>query len=317
MTALETPPQGGRADPVIDLRHPGTPNVAFATSVDDTPSGPRRKRRSIGYRIGRVTVLVVLALVGIVVIDIVLGSVAHTERQRHLADEFSEREGAADLRSGDASAVIQAPDIGLNQVVIEDATAAHLRGGPARRLDSAVPGEGNTVVMARSSRFSGPFDRLDELAEGAVVALQTRDGGVVEYSVTSVEKVDASDVDLSDDGDTRLTLVTSNGGPLSDSRLVVVAEPVGAAEGEPVEGEAAESSEGESSAGQELGVDLRGNSLLVMLAGLVLMAIGALATWKLRGRYSPLTIAVVGGPVAAVGLALFLFHLDGLLATTY
>lgn len=315
MTALETPPQGGRSDQVIDLRSTEAPSAQSVgeapvdeAAVDEAPTGRRRPRRSIGQRIGRVALVVLLAVVGVLVVDIVLGSVAHTERQRHLADEFRQRDGAADLRSGDGSSVIQAPDIGLNQVVIEDATAAHLRGGPARRLDSAVPGEGNTVVMGRSSRFSGPFDRIDELAEGDLVALQARDGGVVEYAVTSVTKVDGSDIDLSDDGDSRLTLVTSAGGPLSDRRLVVVAEPSASSPG---------AADAPADREQDVVLDLRGGALLAMLGGLVVVALGALAVWKLRGRYSPLTIVAVAGPALALGLVLFLFNLDGILPTTY
>lgn len=336
MTALEVPPHEDPTAEVIDLRQSGLPTGAAAPGTagpDSADSGPadtepaRASSPADRFRGRRIVLAVLLALIGIVVVDIVFGSVAHTERQRHLADEFRERDGAADLRSGDASSVIQAPDIGLNQVVIEDATAAHLRGGPARRLDSATPGGGNTVIMGRSSRFSGPFDHLDDLAEGNLIALQSRDGGVVEYEVSSIERIAGDETEvLRDDGTPRLTLITSSGGPLSSRRLVVTATPVGVepAADDPADDPAEErdvapdASEGRDGAAEPpLGFDLREGGRILLLAGLVVMALGGVVAWELRRRYSPLTIVAVAGPAVALGLALFLFNLDGFLPTTY
>ena len=130
---------------------------------------------------------------------------------------------------GDPAFVLQAPSIGLNEAVVLGSTNDLLRGGPGQRADSAPPGTGNTVVMGRSHRFGHPFGRLAELAAGDKVALRTRDGRVYTYKVTRIRTVSSDDTRvLQAAGPTRLTLVTSAGGPLDGARRVVIAAADGA-----------------------------------------------------------------------------------------
>lgn len=308
---------------VIDLRNAqeGRTMVDSTTHVEapEHPDGPgiephdgdakMRRRR-------RVIVLVLLALVALVVVDLVVGAATHAEHQRHLAAEFSEPLAEPDI--GDASFVLQAPAIGLNEVVVEGAAAAQLRGGPGRRLDSMVPGEtGNTVIEAHSVRFGGPFDDLQTLKGGNHIYLRSRAGEVTAYKVTKVRVVGSGDVKyLAATGPSRLTLVTSAGGPLDGRRVIVTAAADDVAE----EGEdtSATPAATPDDKGEEPTYDVRGiGGAVLVLAGLGLVTVGVLGATSLRREYSLGSVVVVAGSSIALGVILVLFNISAVLPTTY
>ena len=53
------------------------------------------------------------------------------------------------------------------------------------------------------------------------------------------------------------------------------------------------------------------------LAGLVVLALGAVAISELRRRHPTATVVVVAGPAIALGLTLVLFNLDAFLPVSY
>ncbi len=302
-------------NPVVDLRDEPGAVTAPTPSVPQPFDTPRVETAPSVQSRGRLVVLIVLAsIIGLIGVDIVAGSVAGNERQRHLADIFAEPK--ADLVPGDPSMVIQSERIGLNHIVVEGSSAQRIRGGPGRRLENPPPGGGgNTVIFGRSERFGGPFGQLSDLVAGDRIVLQARGGqATYAYKVTKVAKVPSGDTDVLDpEGAPRLTLVTSAGGPLDGRRLVVVA----AADGDQTPPPGIEVAE--FSAPEKVGpFDQRsGGGMLLLLAGVAVVVIGIVGANELRVRYQPATVVAVAGPAIVLGVALILFNLDVFLPTTF
>lgn len=131
---------------------------------------------------------------------------------------------AADLDAalGEPVAYLEIPAIGLRQVVLEGTTSGTLATGPGHRRDTAFPGlAGTSVVMGRSALFGGPFGRIAKLDEGDVVTVTTG-AGVVEYRVIGVRRSGEPVPPPLKAGGGRLVMVTSDGGALVPSGVVLV-----------------------------------------------------------------------------------------------
>jgi sortase (surface protein transpeptidase) len=317
-------------DELIDLRDPVDPSSPEAAPEEPETSDHGRPLRKL-------VLLCVLAFVGLLVVDKVLGSAVHSQHQTHLASEFGDP--LAEFEPGDAYAVLQIPSLGFNQVVAEGASIAELRGGPGRRLDStdltdpdqAEAENGNTVIMGTSTRFGGPFEKLADIEAGKSIYLQTRAGMVHKFKVTSVDRAGDGDIDaLAVDGPRRLTLVTSAAGPLSGDRVVVTALPdVGSEELEESSADA-EVSESDVSVGvgsaaaaieegevpQTFDVRSLGDWVL-LICGIGLIAVGIIAWGGLRGRYRFGTVAIVAGSSLSLGVVLLLFNIAVIVPSTY
>jgi len=321
-------------DRVIDLRdstdstEPTAADRSDAGTEPEVEEGPNRSDHEPSRTARAIVVLVLLGLVALLVADMVIGAATHAEHQRHLASEYGERQ--ADLAVGDASYVLQIPSVGLNEVVVEGASPTELRGGPGRRLDSAVPGEpGNTVVQGTSVRFGGPFGPLEDVVAGKTIYLRSRSGEVFRYKVTKVQKAADDDQKFLDvDGPDRLTLVSSSSHPLSGERRVVIAvpdtgvaqeeEPAVDTEGADGAEPAAASAASEQADGPVRVYDVRGlGQTVLLLCGLALMAIGLVAASGLRRRYRVSTVAVVAGSSVALGVVLISFNISAFIPTTY
>ena len=312
---------------VIDLRNADQGRVMTdsTTHVEgpEHPSGPglephtgdatmRRRRRII--------VLVLLALVALVIGDMIVGAAAHAEHQRHLAAEFVEP--LTEPLVGDASFVLQAPAIGLNEVVVEGSSATELRGGPGRRLDSVVPSDpGNTVIEGTSVRFGGPFADLRDLKGGNSIYLRSRGQEVTAYKVTKVRVVGSGDVKyLAASGPSRLTLVSSSGRwPLDGHRVIVIATADDVVtEGEDSSAEPAAPPAVIADEQEEPTYDVRSlGGALLLLSGIGLVAVGVVGATGLRREYSLGSVVVVAGSSIALGVVLIFFNISAVLPTTY
>lgn len=61
-------------------------------------------------------------------------------------------------------------------VVVEGVTVADLKKGPGHIPGTALPGDvGNVVLSGHRTTYGAPFERLDELAVGGLIVLETRD----------------------------------------------------------------------------------------------------------------------------------------------
>lgn len=271
------------------------------------PAGAPSDRRS-----GRAAVVAgVVALLVLVLLVVFLLPLAAGQRQQQRVDQYVEP--SPTFEPGEPAFVVQIPAIGLNQVVVSGSEPAELRGGPGWRNGTASPGQGNTVVLGRSTLWGAPFGRLEDVPAGSVISVRTIDGRVYRYRVDRVRTVDDDDeAPMRQSGPKRLTLVTSAGGPFDTDRVVLVAGIAGRPPAVP------EDYEADVQRGDPGPYDDRppGDALL-LVSGVMVAALGVWGALAFRGRRSFLAIALVAGPTIALGIVLVLFHLDAFLPTTF
>lgn len=305
-------------DPVAPPVVPPGPGAADGPAPFDPepqvePEGSESASESERRNGGRAAVLGVLAgLLLFVMLVVFLLPLAAQQRQQHLRDEY--RDPAPTVANGEAALLLQIPVLGLDQVVTRGAEPAQLQGGPGWREGSAPPGQGNTVILGHSTLWSYPFGNLSDLQGGARIFLRTRDDRVYLYKVTKVEQVDADATEVMQaSGPTRLTLITSAGGPFDSRRTVVQATAAGR------QPEVPDDQRVPVSDTKQLGAfdERPPGGALLLLAGFLLVAVGVVAARDLRTRYSVGVAVLVAGPAAALGVVLVLFHLDAFLPITY
>jgi sortase A len=116
------------------------------------------------------------------------------------------------------------PKIDLNQVVVEGVGVPELKKGPGHYPSTPLPGRpGNAGVAGHRTTYGAPFGRLDELAAGDSIEVETLEGAFT-YRVTEVTVVspDQRSV-LYPTSDSRLTLTTCHPKYSASRRLIVVA----------------------------------------------------------------------------------------------
>ncbi|KLR61897.1 sortase family protein, LPXTG-site transpeptidase [Actinobacteria bacterium IMCC26207] len=318
---------------VIDLRpdpdetEPSSVDFANLDS-DQTDEVDQAVDPAASLKRRRIILAVIASLVVLVAADAVIGAAVHAEHQRHLAAEFAIP--TEELAVGDAAFVLQIPALGINEVVVEGASASELRGGPGRRLDSVQPGDsGNTVIQGHKTRFGGPFGQLKDLKGGNSIYLRSRSGEVTVYKVTKVRKVGSDQVKyLEFEGPNRLTLVSSAGGPLDGSRVVVTAaaddlsltsENAGDTAGKDgAAAEAAPTASAEDEGAPIQTYDVRGlGGAVLLLTGIGLIAVGILVGFDLKKKYGWGAVLLVAGSSVALGVIVLLFNISMVVPTTY
>lgn len=116
-----------------------------------------------------------------------------------------------ELAIGAPVSLLEIPDIGLRQVVVEGTTGTALFDAPGHRRDTPLPGqEGVSIVMGRRASFGGPFARLAELEPGAAIQV-TNGQGVFDYRVTGVRREGDPVPPPAARGEGRLVLATADG----------------------------------------------------------------------------------------------------------
>ncbi len=118
---------------------------------------------------------------------------------------------------------ITIPKIGVDQVVLEGSGPETLQFGPGHYIATANPGDkGNCGIAGHRVTYTHPFNRLDELAKGDMIILETVDY-IYEYQVENMMVTDPSDVsNLQPTTDPRVTLTTCNPKYSAKTRLNVV-----------------------------------------------------------------------------------------------
>ena len=108
---------------------------------------------------------------------------------------------------GDPIARIAIPSIGLDAIVAEGATAGVMRRAPGHLPASATPGEtGVAIITANRFGFGSFFLRLDRLSVGDKIVTQSAVGRTT-YTVTQIDVVPASQMDLSTDSTDRVLML--------------------------------------------------------------------------------------------------------------
>lgn len=203
------------------------------------------------------------------------------------------------LKAGTAIAFLEAPTIGLREVVREGTAAGVLFDGPGHRRDTPFPGQvGTSVVMGRRASYGGPFDRLAELVKGDRIIVTTSQG-TFEFEVLGARYEGDPAPAPVDRGSSRLVLATAAGTPfIPEGVLRVDADLVG----QPVVGPAPlYSSSSLPSADAAMGSDYSTLwALALWIQGLGVLSVAVVVSWHRWGR--PQTWIVFTPALTLVGL---------------
>jgi sortase A len=290
------------------------PSVGPVTEPRQTvPKGSSIDTRRV-VRIGLTTV--VAAGLMLLLWLVVLSGLMHSRTQRALEQRFAVEllDGTAPVNQpiapGTPIALIEAPSIGLREVVVEGSRSRQLAGGPGHLRTSALPGQpGVSVIFGRSTAYGGPFSRLGQLEVGDALEVTTGQG-IVSYRVSSVEAYSGTDAAAFNSPANALLLVTAHPRLIGSGRLVALAEPDG-----PLHPRGAQVVQ-PAATNDELG--LEGSSLaavgLLVWLEVLLLAIGVTALLAFRWRAWPTWVIAV--PVIAATSWLTIEYLSLLLPAT-
>ncbi|MEN9740077.1 MAG: hypothetical protein RLZ72_343 [Actinomycetota bacterium] len=125
------------------------------------------------------------------------------------------------VEPGTPVALLSAPDINMNVVVVEGTSSTELMSGPGHRRDSPLPGQaGTSVIYGRQFSYGGPFGRIGELEIGSTITVTTGQGKST-YSVYDI-RYSGDPLPESASSGGRLTLVSAAGIPLMPNTVVRV-----------------------------------------------------------------------------------------------
>lgn len=136
------------------------------------------------------------------------------------------------LRPGAPVAILEIPDLGMKEVVVEGTTSTVTQSGPGHKRDTVLPGQpGTAVIYGRQAAFGGPFGQLEILQPGMIIVATTGQGPA-EYRVVGVRRPGDPLPPPVEAGQGRLTLVTAMGPRFMptdllrvDAELVTPAQP--------------------------------------------------------------------------------------------
>ncbi len=209
-------------EPVVGAGSPGVDTDATELDAQPFDAGearsprvvtePARERRPprppLAFTPRRVIVAAVVWLLstGIAVVLVLYGVgplLQKRDQRQLLADyrtEIREAAGAENSFSevevvttapatGDPVAILDIPDLQLQQVVVEGVSPQQTRRGPGHVPGTAGPGQpGNSAIVARHAAFGGSFGNLGDLERGDEVLVTTTQGPSV-YEITEVRTV--------------------------------------------------------------------------------------------------------------------------------
>lgn len=204
------------------------------------------------------------------------------------------------LAIGTPVALIEIPEIGLEEVIVEGTTPGALLDGPGHRRDTPLPGQvGTSIVMGRRAAFGGPFGGIRRLDAGDDIRVTTGQGVFV-FEVIGVRREGDPVPPPLEPGGARLVLATADGRAfVPDGVLRVDADLQGDAVGGPARVYTADSL---PDAERFMGTDTSTLwAFALWLQALIALAIGAVWSWHRWGRAQ--TWVVFLPPILLVGLA--------------
>jgi sortase A len=293
-----------------EVAGPVAPRAPFPSAHRgaDTHQGAVAGLRSSGYVVSMALFLVAALALGFVANLVVVSPLEHQVSQTKAFNllRYELAQGTAPIGPRDAAhkllalgtpmAVLDIPSIGVREVVGEGTTSAVLMAGPGHERSTVFPGgAGTSVILGRAAAYGGPFGRIHELRNGALIKVTT---GVGTSTFRVVDRRTAGDViPHLVQGGARLTLATAAGPDFVPAGVLwvdanLVGSPLAASK--PVV---------HSLTGSErpLGIDISSLWLLALwLGALVLILGGAFWTWHRRGHARAWII--FSAPVAVVSL---------------
>jgi sortase A len=191
---------------------------------EQPPQAEQPKADRIGMWIAGVSLTVLGALMLGFLADVwVIGSLRHSRDQqveyaafRYALADASAPVGPLDVNGkvvaiGTPVALLDIPELGLRQVVVEGTSSSTLMSGPGHLPGTVLPGQaGISVIMARRILYGGPFHYLDQLRPKDTFTVTTGQGEST-YRVTDLRRAnDPLPPDLTTNQG-RLTLMTADG----------------------------------------------------------------------------------------------------------
>ncbi|RKR73168.1 sortase [Frondihabitans australicus] len=216
-----------------------SPLTASSGWSRDTASPAARALPVLGepdrWRFGGSAVIVVgLLLLGFAVQFIGVSQISYLRDQQLELDSFRYQLANATAPVGQTGqdgrlvdpgtpvAILRAPSIGLNAVVLEGTTSDITRSGPGHRRDTPLPGQaGASVVYGRQTGYGGPFGQIGRLHVGDVLTTVTGQGRA-RYVVTDIRYPGDRVPQPLAAGAGRLTLVSGAGLPYLPDTVVRV-----------------------------------------------------------------------------------------------
>ena len=126
--------------------------------------------------------------------------IVHKKKRNLAAYELSiaaaARRYRLSLHEGDPIGRINVPRLGLNMIFVNGTDTDTLKKGPARDLQSYLPGEGKLIYIAgHRTTYLAPFGSIDKLQPGDLVTLELP-YGVFKYRITGHRIVGANDLSV-------------------------------------------------------------------------------------------------------------------------
>jgi LPXTG-site transpeptidase (sortase) family protein len=164
----------------------------------------------------------------------VVGNVRHFVTQQQLSDTFREqlKEGVAPVSEGDVHdvllpdgapvALLEIPQLGVREIIVEGTDAGTTQLGPGHRRDTALPGQaGVSVIQGRAAGYGGPFARIQELAPGDKISVVTGQGEH-EFEVIGLRYAGDPGPPRLVAGESRMVLTTARGAPFWPTGIAYV-----------------------------------------------------------------------------------------------
>jgi sortase A len=173
----------GPREPAAD--EPPAAEVVAAPQYEyqGVPRRPRDTGRLV-RQIAIATVVGVLALIaGFVAFELWVTPMLQARSQSALLTQFKHSLVLDDTPqlvtppNGQPIGVLEIPDIGVEQVVVQGISSDDTKLGPGHDPTTPAPGQaGNAVIVGRSTTYGAPFARIDELTPGRPIYVVTRQG---------------------------------------------------------------------------------------------------------------------------------------------
>jgi sortase A len=218
-------------------------------------------------------------------------------------------------------ALLEIPEIGVSEYVIEGVSVADLKQGPGHYPGTPMPGQaGNAAIAGHRTTYGAPFYDLNEVEEGDEIVVRTLQGEFT-YVVDGKQVVQPDQVEVLDPTiEPRLTLTTCEPRFSARQRLIVTA--VLKADEEPVAAPpttAPPAGEGDDESGQVVTFDdpagLSGDPAArwpTFWWG-VATALAAFVTWRVRVVTKRWWVYLFGVPIVLTLLFVFFENVSRLL----
>lgn len=215
------------------------PDLPAAPPAPDRPRPPSAVRQRAGaaprpaFAVPAAAVMILAALaVGFAADLTLLGNLRHYRDQRVAYAALRASLAAATtpvgqvdvdgnlVQPGTPMALLEIPQLGISEVVLEGTTSQVLMSGPGHRRDTPLPGQaGVSVITGRQAAYGGPFRDLRSLRPGMSFAVTTGQGRQ-QFRVIAVRRAGDPLAPTLQPGRSRLTLITGDGAPYQPTDLL-------------------------------------------------------------------------------------------------